>query len=97
MARGVHCSRVVWHQRLSALLFVGSLLWFRRHCRRSVSVSPSLSPCRLCSSAYVQQLGDLLDEKVETLVRFRERLAVYRSQLAEEELISRNIKPAQRR
>ncbi|XP_043237146.1 kinesin-like protein KIF2A isoform X1 [Amphibalanus amphitrite] len=47
--------------------------------------------------AYVQQLGDLLEEKLDTLSRFRERLSVYRSQLAEEELISRNIKPTQRR
>ena len=45
----------------------------------------------------MQQLGDLLEEKLESLARFRERLAAYRSQLAEEELISRNIKPAPRR
>ena len=45
----------------------------------------------------MQQLGDLLEEKLESLARFRERLAAYRSQLAEEELISRNIKPTQRR
>ena len=54
--------------------------------------SPSLP-----ATAYVQQLGDLLEEKMDALARFRERLAVYRSQLAEEELISRNIKPTQRR
>ncbi|XP_037077512.1 kinesin-like protein KIF2A [Pollicipes pollicipes] len=47
--------------------------------------------------AYVQQLEDLLDEKMDALTRFKERVNVYRSQLAEEELISRNIKPALRR
>ena len=58
--------------------------------------------CPVCdhpspSAAYVQQLGDLLEEKMDTLARFRDRLAVYRSQLAEEELISRNIKQPLRR
>ncbi|KAF0289410.1 Kinesin-like protein KIF2A [Amphibalanus amphitrite] len=47
--------------------------------------------------AYVQQLEDLLDEKMDVLAKFKRKVEVYRSQLAEEEKISRNIKPVLRR
>lgn len=44
----------------------------------------------------MQQLEDLLDEKMDVLTKFKQKVAVYRSQLAEEEKISRNIKPHMR-
>jgi len=42
--------------------------------------------------AYVQQLEDLLDEKVDVLNKFKQKVALFRSQLADEEKMSRNIK-----
>ena len=45
----------------------------------------------------MQQLEDLLDEKMDVLAKFKRKVEVYRSQLAEEEKISRNIKPVLRR
>ena len=56
-----------------------------------------LTPPVCSSAAYVQQLEDLLDEKMDVLAKFKRKVEVYRSQLAEEEKISRNIKPVLRR
>uniref|UniRef100_T1JBC4 Kinesin-like protein n=1 Tax=Strigamia maritima TaxID=126957 RepID=T1JBC4_STRMM len=42
--------------------------------------------------AYAQQLEDLLGEKVEILSTFKEKVSLFRMQLAEEEKISKNIK-----
>jgi len=49
--------------------------------------------------AYVQQLEDLLDEKMDSLSRFKQRVSEYRSQLGAEEqmMVSRNSKPVMRR
>lgn len=41
--------------------------------------------------AYVQQLELLLDENLEILSKFKERVSTFRNQLAEEELMSKNI------
>jgi kinesin family protein 2/24 len=42
--------------------------------------------------AYAQQLEDLLDENLQVTTKFKERVSAFRSQLAEEELMSKNIK-----
>lgn len=42
--------------------------------------------------AYAQQLEDLLDEKLQVTSKFKERVSAFRAQLAEEELMSKNIK-----
>lgn len=45
--------------------------------------------------AYVQQLEDLLAEKLEVLSRFKDKVSSFRGQLAEEEKISKSIKHPQ--
>ena len=42
-------------------------------------------------------MEDLLDEKLDVLAKFKRKVELYRSQLAEEEKISRTIKPTARR
>lgn len=41
--------------------------------------------------AYAQQLEELLEEKLQVISKFKERVSVFRAQLAEEELMSKNI------
>lgn len=41
--------------------------------------------------SYVAQLEDSLEDHVEVLTRFKERVANFRAQLAEEELMSKRI------